>query len=179
VRKSFRDECVSSTRGSTVCAEETKRAPCARKRQREHRVRGRDKESTVCAEETKRAPCARKRQRERDERREDVKEQRLPAPCPALVSIRMSSGRVWAATPSKVYCNCAAYLNECRGTTRSSWSAVVTSSCSAGMMSVWHVMSHEGEETGPGKVRKCRGAEGARERKHRRILAACRRLDIV
>ena len=149
MRKSFRDECVSSTRGSTVCAEETKRAPCARKRQRE-----------------------------RDERREDVKEQRLPAPCPALVSIRMSSGRVWAATPSKVYCNCAAYLNECRGTTRSSWSAVVTSSCCAGCQCV---MSHRGEETRRhGKVAQVPGGRGSeRERKHRRILAACRRLDIV
>src|SRR5260221_5521647 len=47
----------------------------------------------------------------------------LPAPCPALVSMRMSLG----ASPVSAACIVAAYLKLCAGTTRSSWSAVVTS----------------------------------------------------
>src|ERR1044071_5376856 len=46
----------------------------------------------------------------------------LPAPCPALVSIWMSTG---LAQPCAA-CRAAVNLNECPGTTRSSWSAVVT-----------------------------------------------------
>lgn len=47
----------------------------------------------------------------------------LLAPCPDLVSIRMSTGFSRLAFARSV----AAYLKECAGTTRSSWSAVVTS----------------------------------------------------
>ena len=46
----------------------------------------------------------------------------LPAPWPALVSMRISLG----ALPVLAACRVAAYLNEWAGTTRSSWSAVVT-----------------------------------------------------
>ena len=46
----------------------------------------------------------------------------LPPPWPALLSMRMRCGR----SPMSLFCNAAAYLNECAGTTRSSWSAVVT-----------------------------------------------------
>ena len=47
----------------------------------------------------------------------------LPAPWPARVSMRMSTGfaQAWA------YWSAAANLKLCQGTTRSSWSAVVTS----------------------------------------------------
>src|ERR671936_742675 len=45
----------------------------------------------------------------------------LLEPCPDLVSIRMSTGLSVRAFS----CRVAAYLNECAGTTRSSWSAVV------------------------------------------------------
>src|SRR5207248_3016966 len=46
----------------------------------------------------------------------------LPAPCPALVSIWMRTGLAHACAA----CRAAVNLNECPGTTRSSWSAVVT-----------------------------------------------------
>src|SRR5262249_28376747 len=45
----------------------------------------------------------------------------LPAPCPALVSMRISVG----AGPDCAACSVAANLKLCAGTTRSSWSAVV------------------------------------------------------
>src|SRR5665213_3681283 len=44
----------------------------------------------------------------------------FPAPCPAFVSIRISTG----ASPACAACSAAANLNECAGKTRSSWSAV-------------------------------------------------------
>ena len=47
----------------------------------------------------------------------------LPAPWPAFDSMRMSTG----ASPAWQYCIWAANLNEWAGTTRSSWSAVITS----------------------------------------------------
>ena len=47
----------------------------------------------------------------------------LPAPWPALVSIRMSVG----AGPACAACSAAMNLKLWAGTTRSSWSAVVTS----------------------------------------------------
>ena len=43
------------------------------------------------------------------------------APWPDLVSMRMRTGR----SPPCASCIAAAYLKECAGTTRSSWSAVV------------------------------------------------------
>ena len=46
----------------------------------------------------------------------------LPWPWPALTSMRMSL----TALPVSLACSCAAYLNEWAGTTRSSWSLVVT-----------------------------------------------------
>ena len=46
----------------------------------------------------------------------------LPAPWPAFDSMRISAGRV---APPVQRCIWAANLNECAGTTRSSWSAVV------------------------------------------------------
>ncbi len=48
---------------------------------------------------------------------------RLLAPWPDLVSIRIRIGVSLLASS----CSVAAYLNECAGTTRSSWSAVVIS----------------------------------------------------
>mmetsp|Transcript_62045 Transcript_62045/g.146985 ORF Transcript_62045/g.146985 Transcript_62045/m.146985 type:complete len:188 (+) Transcript_62045:272-835(+) len=47
----------------------------------------------------------------------------LPAPWPALVSMRISLG----AGPVSAACSVAAYLKLCAGTTRSSWSPVVMS----------------------------------------------------
>ena len=45
-----------------------------------------------------------------------------PPPWPDLVSMRISTG----ASPAWHACSLAAYLKLCPGTTRSSWSAVVT-----------------------------------------------------
>src|SRR5947209_735166 len=45
----------------------------------------------------------------------------LPAPCPALVSMRIKMG----AVPACAACMVAANLKLCPGQTRSSWSAVV------------------------------------------------------
>ena len=45
----------------------------------------------------------------------------LLEPWADIVSTRISTGFAWLASA----CNVAAYLNECAGTTRSSWSAVV------------------------------------------------------
>src|SRR5712675_2070502 len=61
-----------------------------------------------------------------DERRESPDSNVLVvllAECPEFVSIRINTGFSWLAAA----CKAAAYLNECPGTTRSSWSAVVIS----------------------------------------------------
>lgn len=51
----------------------------------------------------------------------------FPAPCPALVSTWMRSGLVCLLLRPTTYCRVAMNFSECRGTTRSSWSAVSSS----------------------------------------------------
>lgn len=51
----------------------------------------------------------------------------FPAPCPALVSTWMRSGLVCLRLRPTMYCRVAINFSECRGTTRSSWSAVRSS----------------------------------------------------
>ena len=50
----------------------------------------------------------------------------LPAPCPALVSIRANRGLIWAELPPSLHWRVAMNLSEWSGTTLSSWSAVST-----------------------------------------------------
>lgn len=67
----------------------------------------------------------------------------FPAPCPALVSTWMRSGLVCLLLRPTMYCRVAMNFRECRGTTRSSWSAVRSSvegywmSSSSGNLTLW------------------------------------------
>lgn len=48
----------------------------------------------------------------------------LPAPCPDLVSMRISSGCFCCGNKPILSCSVAINFKECRGTTLSSWSPV-------------------------------------------------------
>lgn len=67
----------------------------------------------------------------------------FPAPCPALVSTWMRSGLVCLRLRPTTYCRVAINFSECRGTTRSSWSAVSSSVAgywmpsSSGSLTLW------------------------------------------